>query len=469
MKQTSWFPRFMWAGLFLALAGFSQGPVYAADTTSPTGTIVINNNRSATNSPNVTLSLAWDDGTDGSGVSRMRFSDDGAHWSLWEPLAATRAYTLPPGPDGHRTVRVQYLDKANNRSIAYRDYILLDTAPPTGTILINGAGATTTSLTVSLGLTWDDGAGSQVSRMRLSDDGAHWTPWETPAATRTHTLPTELGNHTVRVQYLDGAGNYSAVYNDYIKLIAATEETVLLPGNEPLVMVWIPGGTFMMGRYAGEKNSSLSEDPRHPVTVGGFWMAKYELTKRQWIAVMRTAPWTGKPYVLTNLDSPAVWVSSDNAQSFLTALNSYTGITFRLPSEAQWEYACRGGATTRFYWGDDTDLTAIENYAWYYDNVYNVPGQQYARVVGMKLPNAFGLYDMSGNVWEWCEDDYHSNYTGAPVDGQAWVDSPRSWFRVLRGGGWRNDGSMFCRSAERYQYYRNSPDDPIGFRVSRTP
>lgn len=188
------------------------------DTVPPTGTILINGNRSATNNRNVTLALTWDDGG-GSGVVRMRFSDNGANWTLWEPLAATRPYTMPTGADGHRTVRVQFLDRLNNRSLPYHDYIRLDTTPPTGTIIINGGALSTANPTVTLGLTWDDGAGSLVSRMRFSDDGAHWTPWEPPAAVRAHTLPATAGYHTVRVQYLDGAGNYSAVFNDYIKLL----------------------------------------------------------------------------------------------------------------------------------------------------------------------------------------------------------------------------------------------------------
>jgi len=134
-------------------------------------------------------------------------------------------------------VRVQYLDKANNRSLVYSDYILLDTTPPTGAIVINGGAAATTGQAVTLGLTWAD-TGAGVSRMRFSDDGAHWTAWEPPTATRGYTLPAGLGNHTVRVQYLDGAGNYSAAYNDYIKVVASpsvgTTNTVLLPRNAPL-------------------------------------------------------------------------------------------------------------------------------------------------------------------------------------------------------------------------------------------
>ncbi len=182
-----------------------------------TGSIIINNNRSATNNPLVTLSLTWAGG-DGTGVVRMRFSNDGSTWTAWESLAVTKTWTLPSG-DGHKTVRVQYIDKLNNKSAIFSDYIRLDQTPPTGTIIINDGAATTTTQSVTLKLTWSD-SGAQVSRMRFSDDGAHWTAWMPQTATRAYTLPAGLGYHTVRVQYLDGANNYSVVYNDYIKLVA---------------------------------------------------------------------------------------------------------------------------------------------------------------------------------------------------------------------------------------------------------
>jgi len=466
MKNCLWPAELALIALVLVLAGMPQTAMGEADTTPPTGTIVINNNRSATNTPNVTLSLTWDDGPEGSGVARMRFSDDGAHWSAWEAPAATRAYTLPSGGDGHRTVRVQYLDKANNYSPVYSDSIRLDSTPPTGAITINDGATATTSQTVTLNLTGSDGTGTGVWRMRFSDDGAHWTAWETPQTTHPHTLTPLNGYHTVRVQYRDGADNYSAVYSDYIKLQIPppTEETVLLPGDVPLTMVWTPGGSYMMGRYAGEQDSWPDEDPQHEVTLDGFWMGKYSVTKRQWMAVMGTTPWTGHIYVSTELDSPAVCVMWNDTQSFLAALNRYTGKSFRLPSESQREYACRAGTTTRFYWGDDPDYMAVGDYAWYNLNA-RYGGQEYAHVVGQKLPNAFGLYDMSGNVWEWCQDWCYKDYTGAPADGSAW-ESLEASFRVLRGGDW-NDPASHCRSADRST--QGSRNDDIGFRIVRNP
>ncbi len=174
-----------------------------------TGSIMINGGASSTNSTNVTLSLTWS-----SNAVRMRFSDNGANWTLWEPLQATRAYTLPAG-EGYKTVRVQFLDIADNRSPGYGDYILLDTVPPTGSIAINNGAPATTSLSVTLSLNWSD-AGSGVRWMRFSDNGSNWTLWERVAATKAYTLPGPVGYNTVRVQYKDGAGNLSSVFRDYI-------------------------------------------------------------------------------------------------------------------------------------------------------------------------------------------------------------------------------------------------------------
>lgn len=182
-----------------------------------TGSIVINNDDLATNTPNVTLTLTWAGGA-GSGVVRMRFSDDGETWPPWELPQASRAYTLPAG-DGYKTVRVQYKDGLGYKSAVFSDFIRFDDASPTGAILINNGDIATTSPLVTLTLTYSDGAdGTGVAEMRFSDDGETWTDWEPVAETRAYTLPATNGHHTVRVQYVDWAGNKSAVYNDYINL-----------------------------------------------------------------------------------------------------------------------------------------------------------------------------------------------------------------------------------------------------------
>ncbi len=278
---------------------------------------------------------------------------------------------------------------------------------------------------------------------------------------------------------MKNASGESGVVSDTINLV---ERTILLPGSVPLVLRWVPSGSYQMGRYPGEADSYTSEDPQHPVTLAyGFWMGKYEITQQQWLAVRGSWPGTAPSatYGLGNT-YPAYYISWDDTKNFITSLNAHIvssgqgPLTVRLPSEAEWEYACRAGTTTRFYFGDSlgcdglcTDCAAgtlpgnRTAYMWYCGN--NSPNG--SKAVGGKTANAFGLYDMSGNVYEWCEDDYHSSYTGAPTNGSAWVDSPRASHRMIRGGSWHND-ARGCRSAFRYYYTPGSRNYYVGFRLA---
>lgn len=292
-------------------------------------------------------------------------------------------------------------------------------------------------------------------------------------STEQNPKPTiqDTGVYDVKLTVYSASGFNSITKNDCINVTSANSATINLPGNVPLEMVWIPAGTFMMGRYANEQDSQSNESPQHQVTIAsGFWMGKYEVTKAQWNAVMNTTPWSGLGYVITEPNSPAVFVSWNDAQSFVAALNTHitdTGqgaATFHLPSEAQWEYACRAGTTTRFYWGNDSTYTDIGNFAWWSGNAWSA-NERYAHVVGLKVPNAWGLYDMTGNAWEWCEDWYHSNYTGAPTDGSAWV-SPAGSLRVGRGGSWFNVAHN-CRSAQRSNNTPWNVSNILGFRLAR--
>ncbi len=248
-------------------------------------------------------------------------------------------------------------------------------------------------------------------------------------------------------------------------------QTIYLPGDVPLELIWIPAGSFMMGKNDGEPDSDESEGPRHQVVLPGFWLGKNELTKRQWKAILGTTPWIGHQNVLKDLDSPAECVSWNDALSFVSALNAHilsTGqgaATVRLPSESEWEYAARSETDTRFYWGDDLGYTAGNKYAWWSYNVWD-DNEPYAHVGGLKRPNNFGLYDMSGNVYEWCQDDWHSSYKGAPANGSAWIDAPRARDRVVRGGCWHDHGSK-CRSAYRFYVFPLSSDHGLGFRLAR--
>ncbi len=335
-----------------------------------------------------------------------------------------------------------------------------DALPPEVTSFdLDGGAATTADTEVTLDNVATESPTDYMASEASDFSGATWETYDTALG---FTLSSgEGGTKTVYFKVRNAAGE-SAPVSDTIDF---AEHTVLLPGDVPLTVVWIPAGSFDMGRYTGEQDSSSSEDPQHSVSVPGFWMGKYELTKAQWTAVMGTTPWNGQIYVLNDPDSPAVYVSWNDAQSFITTLNGLTGLTFRLPSEAEWEYACRAGTTTRFYWGDDPSYTVGNAYCWWRYNAYDV-NERYAHIVGLKTENAFGLYDMSGNAWEWCEDDWHSNYTGAPTDGSAWVDSPRGSYRVRRGGCWHHDG-YYCRSAGRNYGYPSDAYNNIGFRLAR--
>ncbi|HRZ83078.1 MAG TPA: formylglycine-generating enzyme family protein [Candidatus Hydrogenedentes bacterium] len=464
------------------LSGFLSARSHATeDTTPPTGSILVNGGDAFTSTREVTLGLAWADS--GTGVARMRFSDDGATWSAWETPAATRAHTLPAGADGHRTVRVQFLDRAGNRSEAARDYILLDTTPPSGAISINGGAPVTSMRAVTLGLAWAD-SGTGVVRMRFSDNGATWSPWEAPAATRAYTLPGGADGHrTVRVQFLDRAGHRSEVFFDHVRFENPAQMTILLPGGIPLELVKIPAGSFEMGSPETERGRFNKESPLHLVNFRyDFYMGKYELTQEQWFAVMGAWPREPVSDYGAGPDHPAYCVSWDDANAFISALNGHIEasgqgpVAVRLPSEAEWEYACRAGTQTRFYFGDSLDVPdgneddgVRSQYMWFAGN--NVgrkgdPGYGTKRV-GQKLPNAFGLYDMAGNVSEWCEDWDHLNYLGAPTDGSAWLTNPYEGRRIFRGGDWTRTAAL-CRSAFRLHYYVWYRYEAVGFRLAAT-
>jgi peptidoglycan-associated lipoprotein len=216
-------------------------------------------------------------------------------------------------------------------------------------------------------------------------------------------------------------------------------------------MVAIPAGSFTMG---AEKNND--EKPSHTVYIRSFLMGKTEVTQKLWIEVMGSNP---SRFTVWGPDCPVESVSWDDVQQFITRLNQKAGQRYRLPSEAEWEYAARAGSTTEWSHGDIE--SKLSNYAWYDRN----SGGK-TQLVGQKLPNAFGLFDMHGNVWEWTQDCWHGNYTGAPTDGSAWVTNCDGNYRVLRGGSWSNSQAN-ARSAYRYW---NAPDvrySFFGFRLAR--
>lgn len=219
-----------------------------------------------------------------------------------------------------------------------------------------------------------------------------------------------------------------------------------LGGGVKLEMVWVPGGLFMMGSKQRDE-----EKPPHQVNVKGFWMGKFQVTQEQYEKVVGN-----NPSHFMGLRNPVEQVSWGDAVAFCRKLAEKTGKHYALPSEAQWEYACRAGNQGKWCFGDNENL--LPDYAWYDKN----SGSK-THPVGEKKANAWGLNDMEGNVWEWCQDWYHDNYNGAPMDGSAW-ETPAGQDRVLRGGSWAVSPSG-TRSAYRGGYLPGFGDFRRGFRI----
>ncbi len=213
-----------------------------------------------------------------------------------------------------------------------------------------------------------------------------------------------------------------------------------------LEMIAIPSGKFMMGSPEGEGRDW--EKPQHKVLVQVFYMGKYPITQAQYRQVMDE-----NPSYFKGDDRPVETVSWDDAVEFCEKLSKQTGTEYRLPTEAEWEYACRAGTTTRYYFGDDI-TSDLANYD---GNVGKTTS------VGKYPPNAFGLYDMHGNVLEWCQDDWHENYQGAPTDGSTWLTENN--MKVIRGGAWSYD-PYICSSAYRLNDTRDNRYLNFGFRVA---
>jgi formylglycine-generating enzyme required for sulfatase activity len=236
--------------------------------------------------------------------------------------------------------------------------------------------------------------------------------------------------------------------------------------NDPFhdEMIRIKGGAFDMGDVFGEGESR--EKPVHRVTVPDFYLAKYPVTQAQWRAVMGEDPSHFKGERL-----PVEQVSWDDAQAFIQKLKDLTGLPYRLPTEAEWEYAAReGGKKVRFGNGKDTadpaqmNFNALEKYK----QAYSKTGEyrQQTTPVDAFAPNALGLFDMSGNVWEWCQDWYHDSYKDAPADGSAWI-YPEGSLRVIRGGSCYYN-PRYCRAAIRSLFTPGLRYYSIGFRLART-
>jgi formylglycine-generating enzyme required for sulfatase activity len=221
-------------------------------------------------------------------------------------------------------------------------------------------------------------------------------------------------------------------------------------------MIVIPAGTFAMGTkddpFADPPPNSR-EQPQRTVSINAFAFGKYEITQEQWYAVIGTMPSHFKGRTL-----PVEQVSWNDAQEFISKLSAKTGKKYRLPSEAESEYAARAGSQTAYSFGDDA--RELARYAWFEGN----SGEQ-THPVGEKPPNPFGLYDLHGNVWEWTEDCWSENYSSAPTEGSAWTTGNCSQ-RVMRGGSWLSYAKDL-RSAFRVRSAVSVGDGGGGFRVAR--
>jgi sulfatase modifying factor 1 len=272
---------------------------------------------------------------------------------------------------------------------------------------------------------------------------------------------------------------YVAAYADIVKelrlgrYVPSRNRPAVIFANKPVITNTIgmkfnkiPAGTFLMGSPATEEGR-YDDEFQHKVTISKpFYMQTTEVTQGQWKALMGTEPWKGQEfstYVKEGANYPAVYVSWDDAVAYCKKLSEKESKTYRLPTEAEWEYACRAGSKTTWSFGNDEK--ELGDYDWYDKNAVDIVSEQYAHQVGLKKPNAFGLYDMHGNVFEWCHDYYGGDYYQqsptndpmGPVTGST---------RVLRGGSWARY-ALGSRSARRNRGVADNRNVGGGFRLVR--
>ena len=239
-----------------------------------------------------------------------------------------------------------------------------------------------------------------------------------------------------------------------------------------IAMVAIPGSSFVMGSPSDEPERLDREGPQHDVQVSDFLMGQYPVTQIQWRAVaampQQARELNPDPARFKSDNRPVERVSWYDAVEFCARLSAHTGREYRLPTEAEWEYACRARTTTPFSFGDMI-APEVANYNGGYAYNNGPKGENRGETTPVdhfKVANGFGLSDMHGNVLEWCEDHYHSSYKGAPTDGSAWIDegAEENKSRVIRGGAW-DDIPWYCRSASRYNFNPRESNNDLGFRV----
>ncbi len=305
-----------------------------------------------------------------------------------------------------------------------------------------------------------DPTGTESGRFRVIRGGS-WReyPESCPSAFRDQVPPSVRLNRVGFRLVKTVAGPVAAPTTSTPARAPGEELVLTLPGagQVKLAMRRIPAGTFGMGSPIDEEGRYHDEGPIHQVVLSKpFYMGVYELTQEQWLAVMGTYP----SYYGHHPNFPVENVSWDDVRPFIEKLNTMGLGTFRLPTEAEWEYACRAGTKTRFYWGDDPDKRETDGYAWFSGNSYRI-----THAVGHKKPNAWGLYDMIGNVQEWCQDLYADKYSSQR---QTDPTGPQTGsLRVSRGGSCRS-GAEACRSAGRSGGTPSNRNRSVGFRLVRT-
>lgn len=238
-------------------------------------------------------------------------------------------------------------------------------------------------------------------------------------------------------------------------IISCTQSPKTLTNSIGMEFVLIPAGQFMMGAEPNDREAYDGEKPRHEVTIAKpFYLGKYEITQEQWQKVMGDNPSDFK-----DARNPVEIVSWDDLQAFVKRLNEMEQTDkYRLPSEAEWEYTARAGTQTVYSFGDDK--SQLGDYAWYDDN-----SKGKTHPVGTKNPNPWGLYDMHGNVSEWCQDKRHNTYQDTPTDGSAWEQGDSN-FRIFRGGSW-GYGPRRMRGTSRQWGAPDARGSDVGGRLAR--
>ena len=272
----------------------------------------------------------------------------------------------------------------------------------------------------------------------------------------------ELQTFEFETIYLDKQGRIAKRSS----LFAESLVTKLTPDTS-LEMVRIPAGNFLMGASFEKAKHRQNETPAHSVNIESFLLGKFTVTQAQWLAIMSDLPLMPTEFRSENLPVVNVWL--EKAFEFCARLSKMTGLSFRLPSEAEWEYACRAGTTTPFHFGQAIS-TEFANYnANHLDRGLNLDEfRQNTTPAGFfKVANNFGLFDMHGNVWEWCSDIWHADYNGAPTDGSSWVNNGDQSYCVQRGGSWC-DRANACRSAFRVGDIAHNSDNVVGLRICLT-